>query len=37
MLDCGPGTDVVWLNADEHDVQVNCEVIKTVTTSNPDD
>ena len=36
-LDCGPGHDVVWLNANEQDTHVNCEVIKTVVTSQPDD
>ncbi len=36
-LDCGPGHDVVWLNANEQDVQVNCEVIRTVSTTTPDD
>jgi len=36
-LDCGPGHDVVWLNANEQDTHVNCEVIKTVSTSQPDD
>jgi hypothetical protein len=28
---------VVWLNASEQDTHVNCEVIKTVVTSQPDD
>ena len=31
-LDCGPGDhDVAWLRAGEHDVTVNCEVVKTVS------
>ena len=38
QIDCGPGDrDVVWLNAKEADVHVNCEIVKTVTTSHPDD
>jgi Ca2+-binding RTX toxin-like protein len=37
-IDCGPGDrDVVWLNSKESDVHVNCEIVKTVTTSHPDD
>ena len=36
-IDCGPGTDTVWLNAKESDVHVNCEVVKLVTTSHGDD
>lgn len=37
-IDCGEGEkDVVWLNAKEQDVHVNCEIVKTVTTSHPDD
>ena len=32
-FDCGPGNDVVWLNAAEPDSAVNCEVVKTVTIS----
>jgi hypothetical protein len=36
-IDCGPGNDVVWLNSKESDVHVNCETVKTVTTSHPDD
>ena len=35
MLDCGPGQDVVWLNANEHDTHVNCEVVKTVSRRSP--
>ena len=31
-IDCGPGNDVVWLNAKETtDVHVNCETVKSVT------
>ncbi|HEX2434440.1 MAG TPA: hypothetical protein VHI55_10890, partial [Gaiellaceae bacterium] len=38
QIDCGPGDrDVVWLNSKESDVYVNCEIVKTVTTSHPDD
>ena len=29
MLDCGPGQDVVWLNKNESDTYVNCEVVRT--------
>jgi Ca2+-binding RTX toxin-like protein len=36
-LDCGPGQDVVWLNANEQDTHVNCEVVRTVTTTQQDD
>jgi Ca2+-binding RTX toxin-like protein len=37
-IDCGEGDrDVVWLNSKESDVHVNCEIVKTVTTSHPDD
>ena len=37
-IDCGEGDkDVVWLNSKEADVHVNCEIVKTVTTSHPDD
>jgi hypothetical protein len=37
-IDCGPGDkDVVWLNSKESDVYVNCEIVKVVTTSHPDD
>ncbi|HEX7256126.1 MAG TPA: calcium-binding protein [Gaiellaceae bacterium] len=37
-VDCGEGNrDVVWLNARESDVHVNCEIVKTVSTSYPDD
>jgi Ca2+-binding RTX toxin-like protein len=36
-IDCGEGHDVVWLNSKEADTHVNCEVVKTVTTSHPDD
>ena len=37
-IDCGAGDkDVVWLNSKESDVHVNCEIVKTVTTSHPDD
>ncbi len=33
-IDCGEGDkDVVWLNAAEHDVHVNCEIVKTVTVT----
>src|SRR5919204_299613 len=35
-LDCGPGDhDVAWELSTEHDVITNCEVVKTVTVSNP--
>ena len=37
MLDCGPGQDVVWLNANELDTYVNCEVVRTVSTTKKDD
>jgi Ca2+-binding RTX toxin-like protein len=38
QIDCGAGDkDVVWLNSKEADVHVNCEIVKTVTTSHPDD
>ena len=31
-LDCGPGDhDVAWLRAGEHDITMNCEVVKTVS------
>lgn len=33
QLDCGPGNDTVWLNANENDVHVNCETVKTVTVT----
>jgi hypothetical protein len=33
QIDCGPGRDVVWLNAAEQDTHVNCEIVKTVTVS----
>jgi Ca2+-binding RTX toxin-like protein len=37
-IDCGAGDkDVVWLNSKESDTHVNCEIVKTVTTSHPDD
>jgi Ca2+-binding RTX toxin-like protein len=36
-IDCGEGNDTVWLNSKEHDVYVNCEIVKVVTTSHPDD
>ena len=36
-LDCGPGNDTVWLNANESDVAVNCEVTRTVTTTRAED
>jgi Ca2+-binding RTX toxin-like protein len=36
-LDCGPGNDTAWLNARESDVTLNCEVIKTVSTTKADD
>jgi hypothetical protein len=37
-IDCGEGDkDVVWLNSREADVHVNCEIVKTVATSHPDD
>ncbi len=29
MLDCGAGQDVVWLNPNENDTHVNCEVVRT--------
>lgn len=32
-IDCGPGSDTVWLNANESDTHVNCEVVKTVTVT----
>jgi hypothetical protein len=31
MLDCGPGQDVVWLNPNENDTYVNCEVVRTLS------
>jgi hypothetical protein len=37
-IDCGEGDrDVIWLNSRESDVHVNCEIVKTVVTSHPDD
>ena len=36
-LDCGAGQDTVWLNANESDSHVNCEIVKTVTVSAADD
>jgi hypothetical protein len=34
VIDCGGGDhDVVWLNANEQDTQVNCEIVKTVTVT----
>ncbi len=36
-IDCGPGNDIVWLNSKESDVHVNCETVKTVTTTHDDD
>jgi Ca2+-binding RTX toxin-like protein len=37
-IDCGEGDrDVIWLNSRESDVHVNCEIVKTVITSHPDD
>jgi Ca2+-binding RTX toxin-like protein len=38
-IDCGDGNDVVWLNANEQDVHVNCETVmtKAVTGSGGDD
>jgi hypothetical protein len=37
-IDCGEGDrDVIWLNSRESDVHVNCEIVRTVTTSRPDD
>jgi RTX calcium-binding nonapeptide repeat (4 copies) len=38
QIDCGDGDrDVVWLNSRESDIHVNCEIVKTVTTTRPDD
>jgi Ca2+-binding RTX toxin-like protein len=36
-IDCGEGHDVVWLNSRESDTHVNCEVVRTVTTTQTDD
>ena len=33
--DCGAGHDTVWINANEADVNANCETVKTVTVSPP--
>jgi hypothetical protein len=34
FIDCGAGDhDVVWLNANEQDQAVNCEVTRTVTVT----
>jgi Ca2+-binding RTX toxin-like protein len=32
-IDCGAGSDTVWLNAAESDTHENCETVKTVTVS----
>ena len=36
-LDCGPGNDTVWLNANESDTHTGCETVKTVSTAAADD
>ena len=37
-IDCGPGNDVLWLNAKETtDVYVNCETVKSVTVHGDGD
>lgn len=38
QIDCGEGDrDIVWVNALEADTHVNCEIVRTVTTTHPDD
>jgi RTX calcium-binding nonapeptide repeat (4 copies) len=37
-IDCGEGDrDVVWLNSRESDAHVNCEIVRTVSTTRTDD
>jgi hypothetical protein len=36
-IDCGPGNDVVFLNANESDVHVNCEVVRVRANVAPGD
>ena len=36
MLDCGAGQDVVWLNPNENDTHVNCEVVRMGSPTETD-